>query len=71
MYVAGTVTAGFTPSTNPGTPTLLDPNLIPSAGTLSRLTILNGTPAPLLQNTLSQFGDTSDTNYVTAIGGFA
>jgi hypothetical protein len=60
MYVAGSVTAGFTPVIS--TVTL---------GTLSRLTIHNGMPADLLQTTLSQFGETTDQNYVTALGGYA
>jgi hypothetical protein len=71
FYVEGSTTAGFTPSSNPGTPTSTNPTPIPSVGTLSRLTVLNGTPAPLLQTTLSQFGSTSDTGYVTGLGGFA
>jgi hypothetical protein len=60
MYVAGTVTAGFTPSITRDT-----------LGTLSRLTVLNGTPAPLLQTTLSEFNQPTDQGYVTAFGGFA
>jgi hypothetical protein len=67
MYVAGSVTAGFVPAipTPPPAPT---PTPTPvSAGTLSRLTIQDGTPAPLLQSELSA----SDTGFVTALGGFA
>jgi hypothetical protein len=60
MFVVGSVTAGFTPVVS--TVTL---------GTLSRLTILNGVPADRLQSALSQFGETSDQAYVTALGGFA
>ena len=71
LYVEGSVTAGFTPSSNPGTPTPTNPNLTPTAGTLARLTVLNGTPAPLLQSQLSQFGSATDTGYVTGLGGFA
>jgi hypothetical protein len=71
FYVEGSVTAGFTPSSNPGTPTPTNPNVTPSAGSLARLTVLNGTPAPLLQSQLSQFGSATDTGYVTGIGGFA
>jgi hypothetical protein len=71
LYVEGSVTAGFTPSSNPGIPTTTNPNLTPSAGTLARLTVLNGTPAPLLQSQLSQFGSATDTGYVTGLGGFA
>jgi hypothetical protein len=64
MYVAGTVTAGFTPVSSDTT-----------VGTLSRLTVLNGTPAFLLQTAID--GATKppssgpNTAYVTALGGFA
>ena len=71
FYVEGSTTAGFTPGSNPGTPTTTNPTLIPSLGTLSRLTVENGTPAPLLQSELSQFGSSTDTGYVTGLGGFA
>ena len=71
LYVEGSTTAGFTPSSNPGIPTTTDPTATPSLGTLSRLTVQNGTPAPLLQSQLSQFGSSTDTAYVTGLGGFA
>ncbi|HEX3447386.1 MAG TPA: hypothetical protein VHS97_04000 [Isosphaeraceae bacterium] len=71
FYVEGSTTAGFTPSSNPGTPTATNPTVVPSLGTLSRLTVENGTPAPLLQSALSQFGSSTDTGYVTSLGGFA
>jgi hypothetical protein len=71
MYVAGTVTAGFTPSTpTPAptpTPTPTPTSTPATVGTLSRLTVEDGSPAPLLQSTLGA----TDTGYVTALGGFA
>jgi hypothetical protein len=70
FYVEGSTTAGFTPAPNPGNP-LVTPGTTPSLGTLSRLTVENGTPAPLLQSALSQFGSSTDTGYVTSLGGFA
>jgi hypothetical protein len=73
MYVAGSVTAGFVPATPAPLPTPT-PTPTPTAttvGSLTRLTVDDGKPAPLLQSALSQFNDTSDTTYVTALGGFA
>lgn len=63
MYVEGVVDAGFTPNPNP------NPTTSPTLGSLARLTI-GGLPAQLTQSQLSQFGQESDTFYVTAIGGF-
>jgi hypothetical protein len=60
LYVEGSITAGFSPVSSKVT-----------LGSLSRLTVLNGTPAPLLQTTLSQFGEETDQSYVTGLGGFA
>jgi len=62
MYVAGTVTAGFTPIASADT-----------QGALARLTI-NGAAAQFLQTRLSQFmlsADSNDEAYVTALGGYA
>jgi len=64
MYVEGSVTAGFTSVSSTFT-----------LGTLSRLTVLNGTPQFLLQRVLEQFGSMAagpnSEGYVTALGGFA
>jgi hypothetical protein len=69
MYVAGTVTAGFKPAipTPAPTPTPTPTATPTTAGTLSRLTVEDGSPAPLLQSTLGA----TDTGFVTALGGFA
>ena len=68
MFVAGTVTAGFVPTVPTPTPTPTP--TATTVGSLSRLTIEDGHPAPLLQTTLSAFS-TIDQGYITGLGGFA
>jgi hypothetical protein len=62
FYVEGAVSAGAVPV--PVTPAS------PLGLALTRLTIMNGTPATLLQTRLSEFGSTTDTGFITAFGGF-
>jgi len=59
MYVEGTVTAGAVSTLNP-----------PTNQILTRLTVLNGTPAFRLQTALGQGGNAEDTGFITAIGSF-
>ncbi len=72
MYVAGSVTAGFVPAIPlpAPTPTPTPTPTATTAGSLSRLTVEDGQPAPLLQTQLSEFVQT-DQGYITAFGGFA